>query len=308
MYRPNTLKARLQAGESVYGAWVGSGSPVATEILGHVGFDFLVIDQEHGTGETTDATAALRAAESSGTPCIVRAPWNDPVWLKRILDIGAESVMVPSIETAEAAATAVRACRYPPQGTRGYAAPVIRASTFGLAPGYTQTANANMLTVLQIESAAAVERAAEICAVDGVDVVFIGVNDLAGSIGRLEQLDHPDVRSLVRRAEEIIMASGKPMGTVPSAAASWQELFERGYRMVVGPHDVALLRDAARAAVQDYARFRAIPSRPARSAGPSPTPAAPGAETATLSIAGEEDPLAGVDQDLPEGSEQRAPR
>ena len=78
----------------------------------------------------------------------------------------------------------------------------------------------------------------------------------AGSIGRLEQLDHPDVRSLVKRAEDIILSSGKPMGTVPSAGASWQELFDRGYRMVVGPHDVALLRDAARQAVQEYAGFR----------------------------------------------------
>ena len=103
---------------------------------------------------------------------------------------------------------------------------------------------------------AAIEHAAEICAVEGVDVVFIGVNDLAGSIGRLEQLDHPDVRSLVRRVEEIILASGKPMGTVPSAGASWQELFARGYRMVVGPHDVILLREAAIAALGDYRSFR----------------------------------------------------
>jgi 4-hydroxy-2-oxoheptanedioate aldolase len=256
MYRSNTLKARLKAGESVYGAWVGSGSPGNTEILGHAGFDFLVIDQEHGAGEMADAVAALRAAESSGTPCIVRAPWTDPIWLKRILDAGAQAVMIPSVETAAAAAAAVRACRYPPEGTRGYAAGVVRASAYGLEPGYIHKANENLLIVLQIESAAAVEQAAEICAVEGVDVVFIGVNDLAGSIGRLEQLDHPDVRSLVQRAEEVILASGKPMGTVPSAGASWRELFERGYRMVVGPHDVILLRDAARTAVMEYADFR----------------------------------------------------
>jgi 4-hydroxy-2-oxoheptanedioate aldolase len=256
MYRPNILKARLEAGESVYGAWVGSGSPGNTEIMGHAGFDFLVIDQEHGAGEMADAVASLRAAESSGTPCIVRAPWNDPIWLKRILDAGAQSVMIPSVETAAAAAAAVRACRYPPAGTRGYAAGAVRASAYGLEPGYVHKANGNLLLVLQIESAAAVEQAAEICAVDGVDVVFIGANDLAGSIGRLEQLDHPDVRSLVQRAEDVILASGKPMGTVPSAGASWPELFARGYRMVVGPHDVILLREAARAAVLEYARFR----------------------------------------------------
>lgn len=256
MYRPNSLKARLDAGDNIYGAWVGSGSPANAEILGHVGFDFLVVDQEHGAGELADAVAMLRAAESSGTPCMVRAPWNDPIWIKRILDAGAESLMIPQIETAAAAKAAVAACRYPPQGTRGYAAGVVRASTFGLEPGYVEKANANLLIVLQIESAAAVEHAAEICAVEGVDVVFIGVNDLAGSIGRLEQLDHPDVRSLVHCAEDLILASGKPMGTVPNAGASWQELFARGYRMVVGPHDVILLREAACAAMRDYARFR----------------------------------------------------
>ena len=256
MYRPNVLKARLAAGESVYGAWVGSGSAAAAEVLGHVGFDFLVIDQEHGAGELSDAVNGLRAAEASTTPCIVRAPWNDPIWLKRVLDAGAQSVMIPQIETAAAARAAVAACRYPPQGMRGYAAGVIRASTFGLDPGYVAKANDNLLLVLQIESAAAIEHAAEICAVEGVDVVFIGVNDLAGSIGRLEQLDHPDVRRLVTRLEDIILASGKPMGTVPNAGASWQELFQRGYRMVVGPHDVILLRDAARGALDEYRRFR----------------------------------------------------
>lgn len=256
MYRPNVLKARIEAGERVYGAWVGGGSPATAELMGHVGFDFLVVDQEHGAGELSDAVDALRAAEASGTPCMVRAPWNDPIWLKRILDAGAQSVMIPSVETAAAARAAVAACRYPPQGARGYAAGVIRASTFGLEPGYVDKANGNLLLVLQIESAAAIEHAAEICAVEGVDLVFIGVNDLAGSIGRLEQLDHPDVRSLVRRLEDIILASGKPMGTVPSAGASWQELFARGHRMVVGPHDVVLLREAARAAWAEYRRFR----------------------------------------------------
>ena len=95
--------------------------------------------------------------------------------------------------------------------------------------------------------------------------MFVGVNDLAGSIGRLEQLDHPEVRRLVERVEEVILKSGKPMGTVPSAGASWQQLFDRGYRMVVGPHDVALLRDAARQAVQECTKFRA-----ARAAGVTP--------------------------------------
>jgi 4-hydroxy-2-oxoheptanedioate aldolase len=263
MFRPNSLKARLAAGDSVYGAWVGGGAAVNAEVMSHIGFDFLCLDQEHGAGEMADAVSMMQAVESSGTPCIVRAPWNDPIWLKRILDAGAQSLMIPQVETADLAAAAVVACRYPPQGTRGYAAGVVRASTYGLEPGYLEKANQNLLLVLQIESAAAVEQAAEICAVEGVDVVFIGVNDLAGSIGRLEQLDHPDVRRLVQRAEDIILASGKAMGTVPSAGASWQELFARGYRLVVGPHDIVMLREAARAALREYQDFRAGTAEPA---------------------------------------------
>ena len=257
MFRPNALKARLAAGESVYGAWVGSGSAINAEVMGHLGFDFLVVDQEHGLGTLPDATAAVRAAEFAGTPCIVRAPWNDPIWLKRALDSGITSFMIPGVETAAEAEAAVRACRYPPQGARGYAAGVVRASSYGVVPDYMARANDNLLLVLQIESAASVARAAEICAVDGVDVVFIGCNDLAGSIGRLEQLAHPDVRALIAQAEDAVWAGGKPLGTVPSAGASWQALFERGYKMVVGPNDIAILREGGRQAVRDYTAFKA---------------------------------------------------
>jgi 4-hydroxy-2-oxoheptanedioate aldolase len=256
MFRPNTLKARMAAGDSVFGAWVGSGAPVAAEVMAHLGFDFLVIDQEHGLGELSDAVSCLRAAESSNTPCVVRAPWNDPIWLKRGLDAGIDSWMIPSVETAEEAAAAVRACRYPPAGTRGYAAPIVRASTYGVVGDYTPRANDNQLMILQIESARAVENTEAICAVPGVDVVFIGCNDLAGSIGRLEQLDHPDVRKLITRCEDIVLKSGKPLGTVPNAGASTKELFARGYRMVVGAHDLSLMRDAGRAVMAEVNGYK----------------------------------------------------
>jgi 4-hydroxy-2-oxoheptanedioate aldolase len=246
----------LAGGDALFGCWIGSGSAVNAEVLSHVGFDFLLVDQEHGEGELTDAVAVLRAAEAAGAPCLVRVPWNDPIWFKRILDVGATSLMVPSVTTAEEAEAAVRACRYPPNGTRGYAAPIVRAANYGLMADYIEKADANLLIVVQIESADAVDHAAEICAVEGVDVVFIGCNDLAGSIGRLEQLDHPDVRALITRAEDAILASGKPMGTVPNAGASWQQLFDRGYRLVAGPHDLVMLRESGRKAVLDYQRFR----------------------------------------------------
>ncbi|OBZ95840.1 4-hydroxy-2-oxovalerate aldolase [Pararhizobium polonicum] len=254
MFKPNRLKAQLLAGETVYGCWVGGGSPTNAEILGHIGFDFLLVDHEHGVGESREIMETLRAIQT--TPALVRVPWNDHVFLKRVIDAGVQSVMIPSVDTAEAARAAVRACLYPPHGIRGYAAGVVRASTFGLEPDYIHKANGEMLIAVQLESYTAVENAVEIAAVEGADIIFIGVNDLAGSIGRLEQTGHPDVQALVRKAEAAIRASGKIMGTVPNGGASVGQLIERGYRVIAGPHDVALLRDAGLAALADYKALR----------------------------------------------------
>lgn len=252
MFQINRLKARLLTGEVAFGCWVAGGSVTAAEVLGHIGFDFLLLDHEHGVGEGAEIVDELRAVAITPTPAIVRVPWNDHVYLKRVLDAGVQSVMIPSVENAEEARAAIAGCYYPPFGRRGYAAGVVRASTYGLEPDYIHKANENLLTICQVESAGAVDHIEEICAVDGLDCVFIGVNDLAGSIGKLEQTDDPAVRALVKRAEEAILRSGKIMGTVPNAGASVADLVERGYRIIAGPHDIALLRDAAKSALKSY--------------------------------------------------------
>jgi 4-hydroxy-2-oxoheptanedioate aldolase len=255
MANKNVLKHRLANGDALIGAWIETGSAVNAEILGHQDFDFLILDLEHGLGGLNEAIDMMRAVQGSGTPCIIRVPWNDPIFLKKILDSGAQSLMIPSVETAAEAAAAVRACRYPPQGRRGYAAPIVRASAYGKMSDYMQHANSELLLIIQIESADAVRRAAEICAVEGLDVPFLGVNDMAGSIGRLEQLDRPEVRELVKQAEAAMRACGKPMGTVPSAGATWQNLLEGGYRLLPVASDVGLLRDAAAACVREQREF-----------------------------------------------------
>ncbi|PRX05444.1 UNVERIFIED_ORG: 4-hydroxy-2-oxoheptanedioate aldolase [Martelella mediterranea] len=252
MFGPNRLKSHLAAGKAAYGCWIGGGSAQNAEILGHAGFDFLLADFEHGTGDTREIVETLRAIETTPTPALVRVPWNDHVFLKRILDAGVQSVMIPQVETAEEAEAAVRACSYPPRGIRGYAAGVVRASTFGNEPGYAAKANDEILIVVQLESEKAIGNAAAIAAVPGIDVVFIGINDLAGSMGLLEQTGHADVQALAKKAEAEIAASGKVAGTVPNDGADVPTLLERGYRLIAGPHDVALLRDAGKAAMDDY--------------------------------------------------------
>lgn len=259
----NELKRRLAAGDRLYGAWLSLACPALAELLGCAGYDFLVVDNEHGVASLGQTADLLRAAAAAACPVIVRVPWNDQVYLKRVLDLGAQSIMVPLVETADEAAAAVAACRYPPDGRRGYAAPAMRCSRYGLETDYLARANAELLLIAQIESAAAA-RAGAIAAVDGVDLVLIGVNDLAGSIGLLERLDRPEVAALVARAEAGVRRAGKPLGSVPSAAAGTADLFARGYQLVAGAGDVPLLRDAARA---DLAMIRAALAGDPQSAG-----------------------------------------
>jgi 4-hydroxy-2-oxoheptanedioate aldolase len=250
----NALKGRLAAGARLYGGWLALADPGVAEIMAWAGYDFLIIDQEHGAGSLQDAAALLRACGAAGCPAIVRVPWNDQVYLKRILDLGAQSLMIPMIESSEAAAAAVAACRYPPAGRRGWAAPAMRCSRYGTLAGYTSAANAELFLIAQIESATAADQAEAIAAVDGIDMVLIGVNDLAGSIGLLEQLDRPEVDRLVRRIEAGVRAAGKPLGSVPSARRDTAGLFADGYQLVAGAGDSSLLRQAAET---DLARVRA---------------------------------------------------
>ncbi len=244
-----SLKARIVAGEPVYGVWLALADADVAELLAHAGYDFLVLDQEHGPGSLETAIDVMRAAEAAGTDLVVRVPWNDPVYLKRILDAGATSIMVPMLEDAEAAAAAVAACRYPPAGTRGYAAASQRCTRWGKDAAYAERWQDDLLIMGQLESATAVENAAAIAAVDGIDVPFIGINDMAGSIGLLGQTDHPEVRALVERCEAALQASGKPLGTVPSGMRTTPELFQAGYGVVAGAVDSMLLRAAALADV-----------------------------------------------------------
>lgn len=240
-----SLKARILAGEPVYGAWLGLADASVAELMAHAGYDFLVLDQEHGPASLETAIDVMRAAEAAGCALVVRVPWNDSVYLKRILDSGATSIMVPMLEDEAAAKAAVAACRYPPAGVRGFAAPSARCTRWGKNTDYLASWNDELLIMGQLESAKAAANAAAIAAVDGIDVPFIGINDMAGSIGRLGQLDHPEVRKLVESCEAALRRCGKPLGTVPSAMRSVPELFDVGYKVVAGAVDAMLLQHAA---------------------------------------------------------------
>lgn len=245
MYRPNALKKRLKNGGKVLGCWATLGHPHVCEILALAGYDFLLVDQEHGIGEPSMLIPILQAVSATPVTVVVRVPANDPVYLKRVLDAGAEAVMIPGIDTVEHARAAVAACRYPPHGRRGSATGSIRAANYGmLGADYARTAADNTLIICQIESATAVDNVEAIGAVEGVDVLFLGPNDLSGSIGKLGEFNDPKVADLLARAETGMKRTGKALGAIPHAGRSWQQLLEAGYAMMTCTSDARLLRES----------------------------------------------------------------
>jgi len=175
----NPLKEKILNGKPVVGAFVGLGHPDVTETLSRAGFDWLLIDGEHGPLGLETMQTMLMAMNGSNCTPIVRVQWNDPVIIKRVLDIGAYGVLVPWVNTREEAEAAVQACRYPPEGIRGWGPR--RAARFD--PDYRATANDEVLVSVQVETQTAVDNLEEIAAVDGVDALFIGPYDLSNNMG-----------------------------------------------------------------------------------------------------------------------------
>ncbi|MEE4345326.1 MAG: aldolase/citrate lyase family protein, partial [Paracoccaceae bacterium] len=196
----------------------------------------------------------IRAVEAAGGDAILRVPVGDDATLKRALDRGARSIMVPMVNDAATARQVATACRYPPLGRRGYAAPIVRASGFGETADYRATAHDDLLLMAQIEHVSAVDDLAAIMATPGIDMGFVGPNDLAGSIGLLEQLEHPDVLAQLERIEAVAKAEGRMLGTITGQGRGWKALERLGYRLLIGPNDISLLTGAAHAAAADRDR------------------------------------------------------
>jgi 4-hydroxy-2-oxoheptanedioate aldolase len=255
MWRPNGVKARLRAGQAAYGLFHGFASPLVAELLGLVGYDFVLIDGEHGPGDVMTHLAQIQAIQATPAMAMLRVAVNDPTHFKRALDIGVEGVMVPNVSSAEEAASAVAACRYPDRGKRGFAAPILRAANFGLATEeYVAKAADELLIAVQIETLAGAANAAEIAAVDGVDIVFIGPNDLSGDLGALGRFDHPDFVNAVAAIEAGVKSAGKVLGCLPYPGADVAELHRRGHRFITSGADIALLREAALAQIRSLPR------------------------------------------------------
>ncbi len=251
MFRENRMKSRIQAGEPCLGIWIQSGSPVTAEMAARAGFDVVVIDLEHGTGDSEDLGHMLRAVQTTEATAMVRAPGKEPFLLNRILDLGAEALLVPMVQDGAEAAAVVAACRYPPEGKRGYAWPVVRASGYGAAADRFSRANADLLLAVQIESAQAVDNAEAIAATEGIDMVFIGPFDLAGSLGHPQESGHPEVVARIRDVERAARSAGKPLGSIPRGDADARGLLGEGYAFLVLTSDIFLMQEGMRRALAD---------------------------------------------------------
>jgi len=249
---PNSLKAALLEGRPQIGLWSALCSNITAEILAGVGFDWIVLDDEHAPNEISSLLVQLQAMNGGTAEPVVRPVWNDPVRMKRILDIGARSLLVPFVQNADQARLAVAATRYPPEGMRGVCvAP--RANRYGRVRNYHLNAHKEICLLVQLETRSALQEIEAVCSVEGVDGVFIGPSDLAADLGHLGNPLHPEVQDTIAEACRRITSAGKPPGILTSDADDVTRLFKLGFRFVAVGSDVGIL---ARGAQQLLTRVR----------------------------------------------------
>jgi 4-hydroxy-2-oxoheptanedioate aldolase len=248
----NPFKRALRAGRPQIGLWSSLASHLAAELVAGAGFDWLLLDMEHAPNELPMIHAQLQAVAGGSAHPIVRPPWNDMVVIKRLLDIGVQSLLIPYVQTAEEARNAVAYTRYPPQGLRGFATGP-RANNYGRITDYVQTYADELCLLVQVETRQGLDNLEAIAAVDGVDGVFIGPADLAAALGHPGELTHPDVQAAIEDAIGRLVAIGKPPGILTGDEALAHRYLELGCRFTAVGADLALLRAGADALA---ARFR----------------------------------------------------
>jgi 4-hydroxy-2-oxoheptanedioate aldolase len=247
----NAFKAALAAGQLQIGLWSSLGSAVAAEIVGDCGIDWILFDTEHTPNEVPDLLGQLQASQKGTATPVVRPAWNDMVLVKRCLDIGAQTLLLPYVQNAEEAKAAVRATRYPPDGVRG-GATSSRASRYGRVPGYLQKANSEICVLVQAETRVALDQLEAIAAVPGVDGVFIGPADLAASLGHIGNPQHADVQAALKDAVTRLKKAGKPAGILTANEEEARRYIDWGYLFVAVGADVGLLSKNAEALAKRF--------------------------------------------------------
>ena len=248
----NQFKRAIASGRTPLGAWLGSGAPSTAEALGCAGFDFLVVDTEHTPIDTPQMIDILRAIAGTPAQAIVRPPWNDTVMVKRALDAGAQSLLLPFVQNADEARRAVAYTRYPPEGVRGVAG-THRGSRYGTVANYLKRASEEICVIVQIETLPALAKLDEIAAVPGIDSIFIGPSDLSASMGHLGDITHSAVQEHLAAAAKACRRAGKPSGIIGPTPEMVARFIDYGYSWVAIGSDMGFMVGRA----QEYlARFR----------------------------------------------------
>jgi len=247
----NTFKHAIAKGELQIGLWCSLCSPITAEIVCHSGFDWLLLDTEHSPNEVPDVLSQLQAVQTGSASPIVRPAWNDIVLIKRLLDIGAQSLLIPFVQTADEARRAVEATRYPPGGIRGITGSG-RASRYGRVTNYLKNASQEICLLVQVETKGALDRIEEIASVDGIDGIFIGPNDLAASFGHIGNWAHPEVQSALEDAVRRLKKIGKPAGILTPNEEEAKRFIQWGYTFVAVGADLGLLARGADALAKRF--------------------------------------------------------
>jgi 4-hydroxy-2-oxoheptanedioate aldolase len=250
----NSFKAALKTGKPQIGFWLALANAYTAEIAGGAGFDWLLLDGEHAPNDIPLLVSQFQALSASPSHPVVRLPIGESWMIKQVLDIGAQTILVPMVESGAQAKDLVRAVRYPPHGIRGVGAALARASRFNAIPDYLQTANDEVCLLLQIESRAGLTALEDIANTDGVDGVFIGPADLAADMGFLGKPGVPEVQTAVEDALLRIIACGKAAGILTSDQSLVQRYLALGCSFVAVGNDVTLFSNALATLARNFRR------------------------------------------------------
>ncbi len=251
----NTMIKKMRNNEPMSAAWGHLGSNLSAEIIAEAGFDAIVIDMEHAPMDLPSLVSCIQATKGTDCAPIVRAPWNDMVWIKQILDAGAYGVHVPYVSTKEETEYAVKSCKYATWGFRGLATSQ-RAVNYGLSKAeYFERANDDVMVMIAIETPEGVANIDEICAVEGVDAIFIGPSDLSTSMGHFLNPSHPEVQEAIAKVEASAKKAGKALGTIAPNIEAAKKLYDRGYTIVYFASDSTSLSAYMKGQVDEFKKY-----------------------------------------------------
>lgn len=248
----NQFKHAIKSGKAQLGLWCSFPTYQTIEVVAGSGYDWLLLDMEHSPNDISSLNIQLMAAKGGTASSVVRVPWNDMVTIKRVLDVGAQTILVPYVQTAEEAAQAVAYTRYPPEGLRGVAG-TTRATSYGRIKDYLNKANDEICVLVQVETVKSLENLEAICKVDGVDGIFIGPNDLSSGMGHRGNIPHPEVQKAIADSVKRILGYGKAPGILVGEADG-QRMLDLGTLFVAVGSDIGLLRASSEALAIKFKR------------------------------------------------------